>query len=92
MKFQNYMEIIVEQEIERVLRKRTDVCKCELCQLDIMAHALSHLTPRYIVTDVGHAHTMLDVHRGQLIAEATMALLKAIDAVSKKPRHPISKE
>jgi competence protein ComFB len=51
MKIQNYMEEVVQDELELLLSERTDVCKCQKCKFDMMVFALNRLPPKYVITD-----------------------------------------
>ena len=87
MKLKNYMEDAVRNTLDELLDKRAAVCKCSRCRLDIIAHALNHLPPKYVVTDRGHAYTRVAEMAQQFGTDLIVALSKAIKHVSKNPRH-----
>ena len=86
-KLTNYNEKLVKEELEKILQGRQDVCKCRSCKLDIMAYALNQLPPRYVASEGGHIHTMVNISTDQLKAQTIAALVNAIKAVARKPRH-----
>lgn len=90
-KLTNYNEKLVKEELEKILQDRGDVCKCRSCKVDIMAYALNQLPPRYVASDGGHIHTMVNISTDQLKAQTMAALVNAIKAVARKPRHGMRK-
>ncbi len=83
----NRMEKIIKDEIERFLKDRDDICKCEQCRADMYAYALNHLPPKYVVSDRGDIHFKTDIMSVQMQADITRVVLEAIEVVSKRPRH-----
>ena len=49
--------------------------------------ALHNLPPKYAVTDIGRAHTKLEAAKAQFQTDIVRELTKAIEKVSKNPRH-----
>ena len=47
----NYVEEIVSNSLDR-LSKEGNFCTCPRCRMDIMAYALNHITPKYVVTQL----------------------------------------
>lgn len=90
-KLTNYMEFIVRQELPAVLESRNDVCQCRTCQLDIMAFALNQLPPHYVASEGGHIHTMVNIASAQLKTQVLVAIVNALNAVAKHPRHRVKK-
>jgi competence protein ComFB len=86
-KLTNYTEKLVVEELKKVLLNRKDICHCRTCQLDIMAYALNKLPPHYVASEGGHIHTMVNMSTSQLKVQVIAALVNAIDAVAKHPRH-----
>jgi competence protein ComFB len=86
-KLTNYMEFIVQQELPAVLAARPSVCQCRTCQMDIMAFALNQLPPHYVASDGGHIHTMVNIASAQLKTQVLVAVVNAINAVARHPRH-----
>lgn len=87
MEFKNYMEEVVTLISDDLLAKEKDACKCARCRLDIAALALNNLPPKYAVTDIGRARTKLEATKTQFQIDIIKELTKAIDKVSKNPRH-----
>ncbi len=85
----NFMEKLVFNKLEEIVRTRNDICTCEQCRLDIAAIALNDLTPRYIVTDRGELYTKLDMMETQFGIDVLMAIGKAVAIVSERPRHKL---
>jgi competence protein ComFB len=83
----NYMEIIVDQLLPDILNNYDGVCKCEECVNDIKAIALNNLKPLYMVTDEGNIFLKLNELQFQFITDVTSQIVKAIEIVSKNPRH-----
>lgn len=90
MRLKNYMEDAVRNTLEELLEKRSNVCKCSRCRLDIIAFALNHLPPKYVVTDKGHTYTRVAEMAQQFGTDLVVALSKAIKHVNKNPRHDVS--
>ncbi|MDI3509147.1 MAG: competence protein ComFB [Clostridiales bacterium] len=82
----NYMEDVVEHTLKLIL-PNLDVCKCEICQMDMMAYALNHLPPKYVVTPEGELYSKLAELVQQSEVDAEVALIEAAKVVSKNPRH-----
>ena len=87
MKLKNYMEDAVHYALEEMLAKRTNVCKCSRCKLDIMAYALNHLPAKYVVTDKGHTYTRVAEMAQQFNADLVVAISKGMKHVARNPRH-----
>ncbi len=87
MLLRNYMEEVVNRTLEEILSPRDDVCKCERCKLDIMALALNHLPPKYVVTDMGYIYTKVNELESQFKADVTVAVTNALKIIRKNPRH-----
>ncbi len=83
----NYMERMVKKNLESQLETRNDICKCDRCKLDIMAYALNHLPPKYVVTDKGSIYTRLQELEVQMNADITREVFKGIEIVNKNKRH-----
>jgi competence protein ComFB len=87
MKLKNYMEDAVRQSLDELMERRTNVCHCSRCRLDIIAYALNHLPPKYVVTDKGHTFTRVAEMTQQFGTDLVVALSKAIKHVNRNPRH-----
>lgn len=87
MAYQNYMEIIVLEELNNVLDKMKNMCKCEKCRQDIAAWTLNRLKPKYVVTDLGMVYTKFDGLKTQTRTDVVVQLINAAKIIKKKPRH-----
>lgn len=87
MKLHNYMEDVVIRMIDLAIEKYPEVCKCRKCRLDIAAIALNNLPPKYIVTERGELFTKVDGMEVQFDVDVLKEVTKAIEIVSKKPKH-----
>ena len=83
----NYMELVVDKLLPKVLNDYEDICKCETCIDDMKAFALNHLKPMYYASEKGEVFMRLNQFLMQFNADVTRALTKAIDTVSTNPRH-----
>lgn len=87
MKIQNYMEEVVQDELETLLAERDDVCKCQKCKLDMMVYALNRLPSKYVITDRGRLYTKLKEQEIQFKTDVVKELTKAISFVGRNPKH-----
>ncbi|MBP6920675.1 MAG: late competence development ComFB family protein [Candidatus Omnitrophica bacterium] len=87
MKIQNYMEDVVQDELELLLSERDDICKCQKCKYDIMVMALNRLPPQYVITNRGRLYTKLTEQETQFKADVVKELTKAILKVGRNPQH-----
>lgn len=84
----NFSEIEVTKLLGDILSKYDNICKCQKCRLDITAVALNSLSTRYIVSEQGEIYTtaLSEVDKQETI-NVTTAIIKAIEIVSKNPKH-----
>ncbi len=87
MKIQNYMEDVVQDELEILLAERPNVCSCQKCRYDMMVMALNRLPPKYVITSKGRLYTKLTEQETQFKADVVKELAKAILQVSRNPQH-----
>jgi competence protein ComFB len=87
MQIYNYMELVVADELEKLLDEIEDICKCKKCRLDMMVCALNRLPPKYILSDKGRMFTKLQESDVQAQADVIKELTKAIIRVTKNPQH-----
>lgn len=81
------MEDVVAEELETLLPEYPEVCQCKRCQTDIMVMALNRLPPKYASTNKGNVYVMISATEPQNEADVTLEVTKAIERVSKNPRH-----
>lgn len=82
----NYMEEVVRNCMKDVL-DNIDVCKCELCRMDIAAIALNDLPTKYIASEKGELYSKVNSLRNQFEVDVISAITKAAVIVNKAPRH-----
>ena len=87
MKIQNYMEDVVQDELEILLSERENICKCQKCKYDMMVMALNRLPPQYVITNRGRLYTKLTEQEAQFKADVVKELTKSILKVSRNPQH-----
>ncbi len=87
MEVYNYMEYIVQDALEDILKNKGDICKCQKCRLDMQALALNKLPPKYVVSEKGRVFTKLQEVEIQFRADVLREVTKAITQVSKNPTH-----
>ena len=85
--YENYIEKIVRQELDKLYEKDKDLCRCDICYRDIVTMTLNKLPPMYVASDVGHIMTMYNLTKDQLHANVVVELLKAIEQVKGCPKH-----
>lgn len=83
----NYMEDLVENYLCGIIETYVEVCKCEECLDDVRAMTLNRLKPVYFVESRGSVYSKLNSLESQFEADIVMELIKAIELVSKNPRH-----
>lgn len=83
----NYMEIIVEDVLEKLSEKNKLKCQCEICKNDIMALALNNLQTLYVVSEKGILYTKLNEFSVQFQTDVIQEILMAIEKVNKNPKH-----
>jgi len=86
LELKNHMEDVVSRILEEMLPK-VDTCRCEICKKDIIAYALNHLPPKYVVTHKGELFYRLSEFTQQFEIDVQVALTEAIKVISKNPRH-----
>lgn len=82
----NHMEMIVKEELDLYLKDIKNVCKCELCKLDMLAYILNKLPAHYIVTESGYIYTKLDEMRTQFKVDILRYTMQAVKKVSENKR------
>ena len=83
----NFMEDIILEKMPQVLKNMPDICKCERCNMDRLAHALNNSPPKYVITTKGKLYAKLNVLQGQFDVDVIRAITDAAVRVDKSPRH-----
>ena len=87
LEIKNYMEDLVQRKMPDVLKTMPDICLCDRCRLDILAHALNNSPPKYVVSTRGTLYAKLSVLQGQFEVDVVRAITDAAMTISKRPRH-----
>ena len=84
----NFSEVEVTKLLDEILNRYDNICKCQKCRLDIKAVALNSLSSKYIVSEIGEIYTtaLTEINKQETI-NVTTAIIKAIEIVSKNPKH-----
>lgn len=88
MQLVNFMEETVKRSLDDLLLESPykDMGIDSKAKLDILAFALNHLPPKYVVTEKGHLFTRVAEMRQQFRTDILVELSKAIEQVKKNPR------
>ena len=86
LELKNHMEDVVANVFDQML-PHCSVCQCKICRNDILAFALNHLTPKYIVTEKGDVYSRIYEFTTQFEIDVQVVLTEAIKVVSDNPRH-----
>lgn len=87
MHYKNFMEQVVTEKLEELLKGRTDICSCDQCKVEMTTYALNHLPPKYVSSLKGEVFNKIDGMDAQQNADITKTLTAAIKVVSSNPRH-----
>ncbi len=89
LKMYNYVNIVEDIVKVKVLdtMKALGVCTCDKCTSDVIAQALNHLPPRYVVTEKGGLFSKLASYESQYATDVTKALTEGCMVVKDNPRH-----
>lgn len=86
-KLKNIIEDVARDFLNHTLALRYDICTCPTCKNDMLAYILSRVPPKYVTTETGALHMLIEQTRIEHQAEIGRAVINAIDIVSKNPRH-----
>ena len=87
MELHNYIEKVVREVLDDILARKSDICKCEKCRLDMMAIALNNLPPQYYVSDKGEVFSKLMSTYADMRTKVLTEVTKAVMQVEKQPSH-----
>jgi chemotaxis methyl-accepting protein methylase len=91
-KLKNVIEDIARDFLNSALTLRFDICTCSSCKNDMLAYILSHVPAKYVTTEAGALHTVMQQARAEHQAEIARAIMQAVDIVSKSPRHKVKED
>lgn len=80
LNYHNLMEDIVLQHVDRIL-EADGCCCCDICKSDVIAYALNHLPPQYVVTDTGRMMVKLKNCDSQNRTDVLAALSNAVKLI-----------
>lgn len=83
----NYVEQVVEEMSSDILKKWTDICKCERCLNDIKCITLNNLKPLYYDSEIGGVYLKLKSFHLQYKSDVVREMTKAIEIVSQNKNH-----
>ncbi|MGE5308538.1 MAG: CheR family methyltransferase [Deltaproteobacteria bacterium] len=92
LKLRNIIEDLAKDCLSSALQMRYDICTCSLCKNDMLAYILSHVPAKYVTTEQGALHTIIQQSRVEHQAQIARAAIEAIDLVSSKPRHALKED
>ncbi len=88
MAIYNYLEDIITVKIQQILAKKESVCKCDKCLNDMLAYAINGLPViPYVTSDGGIHREVQNLTNDSLKIEVAARCVKAVDLVSKNPKH-----
>ena len=91
-KLRNIIEDIARDFLNSALTLRYDICTCAMCKNDMLAHILSHIPAKYVTTEQGALHTIMQQTRAEHQAEIARAILQAVELIGTNPRHKIKED
>ncbi len=86
-KLRNIIEDIAEDFLTKALNVRFDICTCEQCRNNMLAHILSRIPAKYVTTEEQALQVIIEQTKLEHQAEFARAVLEAIRAVSDHPPH-----
>lgn len=87
IQIKNYMEDLVSNQLEDIMKKNNCKCFCEKCKADITALALNHLPTKYVATEKGICYAKISSYENQCLIDIVTAITNGIKIVEKYPRH-----
>ena len=87
MELINFMEDVVSTYVDEVIEKDGAFCGCNRCRMDVIAIALNHVSPKYVVTTKGYAYARMGELQAQFRTDTIVAVTRALKTVKANPRH-----
>jgi chemotaxis protein methyltransferase CheR len=91
-KLRNIIEDLGRDCLTSALQMRYDICTCAMCRNDMLAHVLSHVPAKYVTTESGALHAIIQQSRVEYQAQIARAVIEAIDTISRQPRHELKED
>lgn len=87
MAIENVMEVIVRDVLKSNLKQLKLSCTCERCLDDVLAHALNHLPPRYIVNQKHQPYVRVvhEVNQDEAL-NVLKVVIRSATIISSQPR------
>lgn len=93
MRVHNLVEDLVIQKVEEMFAKKEElsargICVSQACQLDVICYVLNRLSPQYVVSGRGVAHSESGDYtkRLQMLTDMTILVQEGMEIVSKNKR------
>lgn len=83
----NYMEILVDQVVEKLAEQEELLCSCPSCLDSIKAFSLNHLKPFYVTSKTGEVFGGYSNTVMQNEVDILATVLRAKEVVEKNPKH-----
>jgi chemotaxis methyl-accepting protein methylase len=91
-KLKNIIEDIAKDCLNSALTLRFDICTCDICITDMLAFILSRVPAKYVTTEEGALHTIIQQTASENQVGIARAILQAIEIISKNPRHELKED
>ncbi|MCX7926699.1 MAG: late competence development ComFB family protein [Candidatus Omnitrophica bacterium] len=91
-KLRNIIEDIARDYLNSALTLRYDICTCPACKNDMLAYILSRVPAKYVTTEEGALHTVIQQSRVEHQAVIGRVIIEAIEVISKNPRHKLKED
>jgi len=82
----NVVEELVKTKVPPITESLS-MCVCSKCVNDVLAVALNHLPPKYVVTRQGQLFAKLHSYESQYAADIMSAVTKACVKIKSDPKH-----
>jgi len=76
----------VYERVERLLDTQPDLCRCEICVLDLVAFTLNRVTPRYTTSLLGDLNPD-EAKQRRMTVEIDLALQTGLKRLREHPHH-----
>lgn len=84
--YRNVMEAFVEAKVDRLWKNHTG-CTCSRCREDVIALALNHLQPKYVVSEAGALYVKMEQLENVNEVEVTQQVAAAMKVIGEHPHH-----
>jgi len=77
---------LVYEKVEELLAGTVDLCRCEICVLDLVAFTLNRVSPRYVTSMLGNLRPNVAAEK-RLMVEIELALRAGLRQLKAHPHH-----